>query len=75
MTQIPAGPTIISRRTMLHALSAGGAGLAVAGPSSARAMQPAPTANQPALTALNRFPRMVQEFQIEFPVLRTTESP
>ena len=55
----------ISRRTMLHTLSAGAAGMALPAPLVAHAMQdPRPTATVP-LAPLNRFPRMVQEFFVE----------
>ncbi len=53
----------ISRRKMLHTLSIGGAGVALAGQFPAYAMQAGRTADDiPALLPLNRFPRMVQEF-------------
>ena len=53
----------ISRRKMLHTLSIGGAGVALAGQFPAYAMQAGRTAAEiPALLPLNRFPRMVQEF-------------
>ena len=48
---------------MLHTLSIGGAGVALAGQFPAYAMQAGRTATDtPALLPLNRFPRMVQEF-------------
>ena len=53
----------ISRRSMLHTLSVGGAGMvALAGQLPVWAMQAPGAADAPALTPLNRFPRMVQEF-------------
>src|SRR5688572_29218080 len=55
--------TGVSRRKMLQTLSMGSAGVAIAGQVPAYAMQAAARAAQtPALTPLNRFPRMVQEF-------------
>lgn len=57
-----AGSADVSRRRVLQALSAGAAGLAVAGPLPALAMQAdRPPAPVPPVR-LNRFPRMVQEF-------------
>ena len=58
----PAGPTSMSRRRMLHALSVGGVGVALAGQLPAYAMQAARTATTAPFVPLNRFPRMVQEF-------------
>ena len=53
----------ISRRRMLHTLSIGGAGVALARQFPAYAMQAGRTApDGSALLPLNRFPRMVQEF-------------
>ena len=55
----------ISRRRMIHALSVGGAGVALGGSFPAYAMQAARRAETSAVTPftpLNRFPRMVQEF-------------
>ncbi len=53
----------ISRRKIIHTLSIGGAGVALAGQFRAYAMQAGrTTAETPALLPLNRFPRMVQEF-------------
>src|SRR5688572_26121675 len=53
----------VSRRKMLHTLSMTTAGVAIAGHIPASAMQTAGSAaHTPALTPLNRFPRMVQEF-------------
>ena len=58
--------TSISRRRILHALSIGGAGIALAGHFPAYAMQAARAAAEtPALLPLNRFPRMVQEFFVK----------
>ena len=52
----------ISRRSMLHMLSVGGAGMvALAGQLPVWAMQAPGAADSSALTPLNRFPRMVQE--------------
>ena len=56
------GPTSLSRRRMLHTLSLGGVGVALAGQFPAYAMQAARTADAPPFVPLNRFPRMVQEF-------------
>ena len=50
---------------MLHTLSVGGVGVALAGQFPAYAMQAARTAETPPLAPLNRFPRMVQEFFVE----------
>src|SRR4029434_9865610 len=61
----PAGVTSISRRMMLHTLSVGGVGAAVAGQFPTYAMQGARTAETHPLSPLNRFPRMVQEFFVE----------
>ena len=52
----------ISRRQMLCALSIGGAGSAFDWHAPAYAAQGAPAAGTPPFAALNRFPRMVQEF-------------
>ena len=53
----------ISRRQMLCALSIGGAGTAFDGHADAAyAAQAASAAGTPPFAALNRFPRMVQEF-------------
>ena len=61
--QKPAGFTGMSRREMLQTLSMGSAGVAIASQVPAYAIQAAARAAQtPALTPLNRFPRMVQEF-------------
>jgi dienelactone hydrolase len=56
---VPAG---ISRRRMLHTLSLGSAGVAMAGRAPASAMQAGRQPEAPSFTRLNRFPRMVQEF-------------
>ena len=61
----PAGVTSISRRMMLHTLSVGGVGVAVAGQFPTYAMQAARTSETRPLSPLNRFPRMVQEFFVE----------
>ncbi len=58
----PAATASMSRRQMVHTLSLGGAGLALAGHFPAYAMQAARAADTPAFAPLNRFPRMVQEF-------------
>jgi cephalosporin-C deacetylase-like acetyl esterase len=52
----------LSRRQMLYALSIGGAGAAFDWHVPADAAQAASAAGTPPLAALNRFPRMVQEF-------------
>ena len=52
----------ISRRQMLYALSIGGAGTAFDWHVPAYAAQAASAAGTPPFAALNRFPRMVQEF-------------
>ena len=52
----------LSRRQMLHTLSIGGAGAAFDWHVPAFAAQAAAAAGTPAFAALNRFPRMVQEF-------------
>ena len=52
----------ISRRELLYTLTAAAAGTAVDWQVPAAAAQIAPAANPPAFAALNRFPRMVQEF-------------
>ena len=63
MSQVrPPGGTGLSRRRMLHALALGSAGVTLTGRFPAYAMQAPRTAETPALTPLNRFPRMVQEF-------------
>src|SRR5688500_9255037 len=54
----------ISRREMLYALSIGGASAAVDWHVPAYAAQAATAAATPPFTALNRFPRMVQEFYV-----------
>jgi dienelactone hydrolase/pimeloyl-ACP methyl ester carboxylesterase len=61
----PDGPTSISRRRMLHTLSVGGVGVALAGHLPAYAMQAARTGAAAPTATLNRFPRMVQEFFVE----------
>ena len=62
----PVGRSSISRRRILHSLSIGGLGTALAGQFPAYAMQAGPPADPaPALLPLNRFPRMVQEFFVE----------
>jgi dienelactone hydrolase len=60
----PGRLTNLSRRGLLQALAAGGAGVTLTDPHPALA-QPSPPAagtTAPALARLNRFPRMVQEF-------------
>src|SRR5262245_37829795 len=52
----------VSRRQMLYALSIGGAATAVDWNIPAYAQQAVSGATTPPLAALNRFPRMVQEF-------------
>jgi cephalosporin-C deacetylase-like acetyl esterase len=52
----------LSRRQMLHTLSIAGAGAAVDWHVPAFAAQAAAAADTPSFAALNRFPRMVQEF-------------
>ena len=58
----PAAAASMSRRKMLHTLSLGGAGVALAGQFPAYAMQAPRAADAPAFVPLNRFPRMVQEY-------------
>ena len=60
-----AGPAMISRRRVLHTLSVGAAGVALTGPLPTHVVQGAQTADTAPLVALNRFPRMVQEFFVE----------
>src|SRR5687768_18481674 len=61
----PASVTSMSRRRMLHALSVGGVGVALAGQLPTSTMQTARTADTRPLIPLNRFPRMVQEFFVQ----------
>ena len=59
----PVHRSSISRRRILHSLSIGGLGAALAGQFPAYAMQAGRAAIAAAeLLPLNRFPRMVQEF-------------
>lgn len=58
----PARTPGISRRQLLYTLSVGAAGTAFDWHVPAVAAQTAPAGGAPALAALNRFPRMVQEF-------------
>ena len=55
----------MSRRRMLHTLSAGSVGIALAGRFPGDAILAAQAADTSPLTPLNRFPRMVQEFFVE----------
>ena len=54
----------ISRREMMYALSIGGASAGIDWHVPASAAQTATPPGTPPLTALNRFPRMVQEFYV-----------
>ena len=60
----PESSVRISRRELLYALSIGGASAAVDWHVPAYAAQTAAPTGAPPLTALNRFPRMVQEFYV-----------
>src|SRR5687767_9217239 len=61
-SEISAQAARLSRRQMLHALSIAGAGAAVDWHVPALAAQAAAAAGTASFAALNRFPRMVQEF-------------
>jgi dienelactone hydrolase len=65
MTHDRSAGSTISRRRMLHTLSVGGAGMALAGSLPAHALQAPAAADAAPLAPLNRFPRMVHEFFVE----------
>ena len=56
------GSSVFSRRRLLHAVSAGGLGMAMPRAGVAAVQQPQRNGQPAAFTALNRFPRMVQEY-------------
>ena len=55
-------PASVSRRRMIQACTAAGAGVALTGHLPVYATQTARQSGAAPLAALNRFPRMVQEF-------------